>query len=408
MSPKLSVMKLTCFSREFMPAIIITSGTLAWFFVFQLNIDSIFNRVVTDTSWKIMAQFLFYSTGIISAIVGSIISRKVNHRRFLLSWVIVGLLSMISLIFFQGSIFAAIISVLLGVSFGLGLPTSMAKIANGVTVNRRGRIAGITILLTFIMAFIALSLNRVVGSGVTTLILLATAVRSVSILGFINIKRSIDTRKVKTKLSKSQLKEFVFYIIPWLIFTVSSGLAWNQVPISSEYDFAIALGSVVRYILIAFFGLIWGIVADRKGRKKPVIIGLVLLGISYFLLGFAMSPYSVFAYLSLAGVAWGSFFTMYLVIPGDLSYPEERGKFYAIGTILPIIILFGLSLIPESLSVIFSESSFSQILSLLLFLSIIPILRAKETLPESEIQRREMEDYTDKLGRVIQELEEET
>jgi hypothetical protein len=355
-----------------------------------------------------MAQFLFYSTGIISAIVGSIISRKVNHRRFLLSWVIVGLLSMISLIFFQGSIFAAIISVLLGVSFGLGLPTSMAKIANGVTVNRRGRIAGITILLTFIMAFIALSLNRVVGSGVTTLILLATAVRSVSILGFINIKRSIDTRKVKTKLSKSQLKEFVFYIIPWLIFTVSSGLAWNQVPISSEYDFAIALGSVVRYILIAFFGLIWGIVADRKGRKKPVIIGLVLLGISYFLLGFAMSPYSVFAYLSLAGVAWGSFFTMYLVIPGDLSYPEERGKFYAIGTILPIIILFGLSLIPESLSVIFSESSFSQILSLLLFLSIIPILRAKETLPESEIQRREMEDYTDKLGRVIQELEEET
>jgi hypothetical protein len=63
---------------------------------------------------------------------------------------------------------------------------------------------------------------------------------------------------------------------------------------------------------------------------------------------------------------------------------------------------------PENLSVFSSENSFSQILSLLLFLSIIPIIRAKETLPKQEMRRRELEDYTDKLGRVIQESEEET
>jgi MFS family permease len=391
-----------------MPAITVTSGTLAWFFVFQLNINSIFKSIITDTSWILTAQFLFYSAGIISAIIGSLISKKINNRRFLLSWIIVGLLSMLSLVFFGGLAFALIVSVFLGVSFGLGLPTSMAWVANSVAIDKRGRVAGITILITFIMAFITLGLYRVIGGGIITLVVLAAVIRSVSCLGFIKTENPIDTKKAKTDFSKSQLREFSFYIIPWLIFTISSGLAWNLVPDLPEYTFYINLGYVVRFILIAFFGFVWGIVADRKGRKGPVVIGLVLLGISYFLLGFVESPYSVLAYLSLAGVAWGSFFTMYLIIPGDLSIPVEREKFYAIGTILPIVILFSLGMIPENLSVFFSENAFSQILSLLLFLSIIPIIRAKETLPKQEMRRRELEDYTDKLGRVIQESEEET
>ena len=315
---------------------------------------------------------------------------------------------MLSLVFFGGLAFALIVSVFLGVSFGLGLPTSMAWVANSVAIDKRGRVAGITILITFIMAFITLGLYRVIGGGIITLVVLAAVIRSVSCLGFIKTENPIDTKKAKTDFSKSQLREFSFYIIPWLIFTISSGLAWNLVPDLPEYTFYINLGYVVRFILIAFFGFVWGIVADRKGRKGPVVIGLVLLGISYFLLGFVESPYSVLAYLSLAGVAWGSFFTMYLIIPGDLSIPVEREKFYAIGTILPIVILFSLGMIPENLSVFFSENAFSQILSLLLFLSIIPIIRAKETLPKQEMRRRELEDYTDKLGRVIQESEEET
>jgi MFS family permease len=391
-----------------MPAITVTSGTLAWFFVFQLNINSIFKSIITDTSWIITSQFLFYSAGIISAVIGSLISKKINNRRFMLSWIIVGLLSMLSLVFFGGLAFALIVSVFLGVSFGLGLPTSMAWVANSVAIDKRGRVAGITILITFIMAFVTLGLYRVIGGGIITLVVLAAIIRSVSCLGFIKTENPIDTKKAKTDFSKSQLREFSFYIIPWLIFTISSGLAWNLVPDLPEYTFYINLGYVVRFILIAFFGFVWGIVADRKGRKGPVVIGLVLLGISYFLLGVVESPYSVLAYLSLAGVAWGSFFTMYLVIPGDLSIPVEREKFYAIGTILPIVILFSLGMIPENSSVFFSENSFSQILSLLLFLSIIPIIRAKETLPKQEMRRRELEDYTDKLGRVIQESEEET
>jgi MFS family permease len=408
MNLKRSISKFTFSLREFMPAITVTSGTLAWFFVFQLNINSIFKSIITDTSWILTAQFLFYSAGIISAIIGSLISKKINNRRFLLSWIIVGLLSMLSLVFFGGLAFALIVSVFLGVSFGLGLPTSMAWVANSVAIDKRGRVAGITILITFIMAFITLGLYRVIGGGIITLVVLAAVIRSVSCLGFIKTENPIDTKKAKTDFSKSQLREFSFYIIPWLIFTISSGLAWNLVPDLPEYTFYINLGYVVRFILIAFFGFVWGIVADRKGRKGPVVIGLVLLGISYFLLGFVESPYSVLAYLSLAGVAWGSFFTMYLIIPGDLSIPVEREKFYAIGTILPIVILFSLGMIPENLSVFFSENAFSQILSLLLFLSIIPIIRAKETLPKQEMRRRELEDYTDKLGRVIQESEEET
>ncbi len=50
-----------------------------------------------------------------------------------------------------------------------------------------------------------------------------------------------------------------------------------------------SLGTVFRYVFIAIFGFVWGVVADRVGRKQPIIIGLIILGVSFALLGFAMS-----------------------------------------------------------------------------------------------------------------------
>lgn len=396
----------TPYLRKIISAILLTSGTLAWFFVFQLNTNDIFRRIVSDPSWVIVAHIIFYTVCILSAIVGSLFAKKVSHQNFLSAWIVLGLFSTISLIFFQGPTFTVIVSVLLAISFGLGLPGSMAMLADSTQIEKRGRVSGITILLTFIMAFIALALQRAFGGGTTNLLLFMVVIRSISILGLIRYKGLKDVKISQSKFQQSKLQEFIFYIIPWVIFTVSAGLAWNQVPGTVEYSFAKNIGTILRYMFIALFGIIWGIVADRIGRKQPIYIGLILLGVSFALLGFAMSPFSVFVYLSLSGVAWGSFFTMYLIIPGDLSKQGSREWFYAIGTISPIIILFGLNLIPEDLTKIFSESSFSQILSLILFLAIIPVNRAKETLEESKIRQRKLKNYTEKVGKIIQESKE--
>jgi MFS family permease len=204
-------------------------------------------------------------------------------------------------------------------------------------------------------------------------------------------------------LTKTAYKEFFYYLFPWMIFVVASGLAWNLFSQNEAYLSAVSMGTVFRYAFIAIFGFVWGVVADRVGRKQPIIIGLIILGVSFALLAFTMSEVSVLLYLSASGIAWGAFLTIYLIIPGDLSPFGSREKFYALMTILPLIILFTLPLIDTASITNFSPSSFSQILSILLFISIIPVLRARETLQESKIRTRKMKEYTEKIGKIIQE-----
>ena len=65
------------------------------------------------------------------------------------------------------------------------------------------------------------------------------------------------------------------------------------------------------------------------------------------------------------------------------------------------------SVIPSgSLLVGQSTSIVSEIFSAFLFPSIIPVLRAKETLHGGEIQERRMKEYTGRVGKVVQETEE--
>jgi hypothetical protein len=59
-------------------------------------------------------------------------------------------------------------------------------------------------------------------------------------------------------------------------------------------------------------------------------------------------------------------------------------------------------LIPELGTLTKFGSPFSQILSVLLFLSVILIIQAKETLPESETRSRKMKDYLRKVTKLIQ------
>ena len=97
---------------------------------------------------------------------------------------------------------------------------------------------------------------------------------------------------------------------------------------------------------------------------------------------------------------------MFLAIPGDLSGKGSREKFYGIGFILPLSILFALSIIPIPILRVFPASSFAQILSAILFLSVLPVYRAADTLTEGKIRERKMKDYIEKVGKAIQESKE--
>ena len=399
--------------RKIVASSLLIGGALAWFFLINANIFDIFTSITPNeplsNNYYNVGQALFYAFTIISAIIGSFISKTISRRKLLIAWILLGTFSTIFLTFSQGLIFLLISSTLLGISFGWGLPISMAFLANCTVIEERARASGITILTAFILVFLTFAINNILALEITGTLGLFALVRLSSIVAL--TLTTCDLRKHTQinplKIKSEGYRDFVLYLIPFSMFSIAGGLAFNLIPNTSQYDSAVSLGMPLRYIFIAVFGLVSGGVADRIGRRWPIRIGLVALGLSFALLGFSMSWSSVVIYLATSGIAWGLFFTIFLAIPGDLSTPYSREKYYAIGYVLPIGGLFALSTIPGW--AIFSNantSSLSQIFSIIIFLAIIPTLQAKETLPEEKIKDRKLKEHMENIEKIIKENKE--
>jgi MFS family permease len=309
----------------------------------------------------------------------------------------------------QGTIFAAVLGFLAGMSLGLGLPGSVALVADYTVVEERARVSGIVILATFIAAFVTIAVTRILNIGILSTILLFAVVRSTSFLALVIDKcdRPVPIVKESPHLPTTVYREFFFYLFPWVMFCIASSLALNLIP-KIEYSAEMATGGTLRYAFIAVFGLVSGVMADRFGRKWPIVIGLIVLGVGFNLLGFNFTGTSVIIYLAISGVTWGSFFVVFLAVPGDLSVLGSREKFYVLGYILPLTIVFSIVAIPgPDLSQFLPASSFAQILSVFLYISIVPVWRAKDTLQESKIQERKMKEYAERAGKIVQESKED-
>jgi MFS family permease len=242
--------------------------------------------------------------------------------------------------------------------------------------------------------------------GLIEVVLLGIFLRSTSYLALILDPCDRESGKEKSWRAIFAHKDFSFYLFPWLMFNIASGLisfVWTWLPPTPDYGWAQAIGGPLHFLGAGVFGLIAGFVADRLGRKQPIIIGMVMLGVSFAFLGLAPSPLSVLVYYAISGIAWGFLMVAYLAVPGDLALPGSREKFYALGIIIPLIIYMGLPAISEFLNVGVPASALSSILSIIIFVSVIPVLRAKETLSETKIRARKMKEYIGKVGELVQE-----
>jgi MFS family permease len=398
--------------RNLLASILLISGTLTWFFLLNRNLYDIFiNMTPNEPLWKNyfnVGQGLFYGFAILSAVVGSLFGKAVNRRHLLITWILLGTFSTILLTLSQGFIFLAISSALLGISLGLGLPISMAFLGDCTEVEERARVAGIIIFSTFVLAFICSLVVQTLSLQLSSALVLFAFIRLMSVTALVFGKcdsRDIKNVEIRLHVPRVAYKEFLYYLFPWVMFCMAAGLASNLIPSTSDFESAVSLGNALRFIFIALFGIVSGVVADRIGRKPPIIIGLIMLGVSFALLGFSISYSSVIIYMATSGIAWGLFFVIYLAIPGDLSTSGSREKCYAIGYVLPLSILFALAAIPGWAIFSSSSGSISQLFSILLFLSIVPILLAKESLPREKIQDRKMKEHLKNIEKLIKEDE---
>jgi len=131
--------------------------------------------------------------------------------------------------------------------------------------------------------------------------------------------------------------------------------------------------------------LIGGFLCDTICRKSLVVYGFVMLGIAYAIVGITPTlEVSRHFYFILNGFAAGMLMIIFILTSkGDLSQSGTNKKYYAIGSIP----LFATNLVPVFLSTyitLIPASAVFSVASFLLFLAVLPLMYAPETLPEKK------------------------
>lgn len=129
-------------------------NVFSWWYVIPLIIESILSGLQATYTQNTVVWVAYYSAIIGSNIVGSILSSQISKLNFLYLWTILGAVSTSLPALFSSFtvIHVLLISILLGASFGLGMPSCLAYFADCTQVENRGRIGGITFLVTNLSA----------------------------------------------------------------------------------------------------------------------------------------------------------------------------------------------------------------------------------------------------------------
>jgi MFS family permease len=154
-------------------------------------------------------------------------------------------------------------------------------------------------------------------------------------------------------------------------------------------------------IIGSFSALTAGLLSDRIGRKRVVLYGFITLGIAYAIIGTIPAvSLSWYFYLVIDSIATGILWvTFILILWGDLSRSRASEKYYVIGGI-PYFLSSIIQLLSTSYIMPIPPLSAFSLASFFLFLAVLPLLYAPETLPEKKIRLRRLRKYTDAAKKV--------
>jgi len=395
--------KMGIFPKVALANIMLIVNVFAWYSCAAVILQEIMD-VLAFTSSETFSLYTVSFCAVTGSILwGTSLVNRFGKRNLLLFWTLLGMICSVFPVFLgtETVVNALIVSVLFGMSFGLGLPASMAFFAESTVPENRARFGSIVLLAMFLGIFM---LKSLMTSNIVTNSIVLACWRGLSLVSFPfiryqgeNIKRSAGSSLISIVRERS----FILYVIPWTVFSLINYLAW---PIIAKIhgEEIIRLSATAESIIAGIFAIIAGFVSDSFGRKRTIVSGFILFGLGYAVLG--IYPSDIFAwyfYTVVDGVAWGIICVIFLfTIWGDLAHDEPSEKYYAIG-ILPYSLSNFLRVtagpfFAEMISpyAIFSFAAF------FLFLAVLPLMYASETLPEKKIRERELKGYIEKAKKV--------
>jgi MFS family permease len=157
----------------------------------------------------------------------------------------------------------------------------------------------------------------------------------------------------------------------------------------------------IEFAIAGFFAIVGGVLADLVGRKRVVITGFVILGIEYAVLSlFGGVRASWFVYTVCDGIAWGMFAAVFfMTVWGDLAEDGQKEKYYVLGGLPYLLAGFLPVLIKPFVGETETVTAFS-LASFFLFLAVLPLMYAPETLPEKKIREMELKSYTERAKKI--------
>lgn len=378
-------------------AFILVFNSIVWYTLAYDMFSSTIKALQIPFTEKLMFFIVYYIGAGCSAILGSIFFARARKTGFLM-WVVSGaVMTMLLTIIAKNNMpINILICLFLGISIGIGLPSCLAYFADATTVENRGVSGGITwIAIGFGTLILALFLN-ILNTLMGLLTLAIWRISGLVAFPFLTSEGVIkQARSVPTYRSILQRREVMLYLIPWIMFSLVN---FTEAPMLDRLfgDFR-NLVVFIEFALMGLFAIIGGLLADLVGRKRVIITGFVMLGIGYAALSvFSGTQVSWYLYTAFDGIAWGMFAAVFfMTLWGDLGEHYEKEKYYALGG-LPFLLAGFLPIIIEPYAGAIEAVAAFSLASFFLFLAVLPLMYAPETLPEKKIKDRELKQYIDK------------
>ena len=385
--------------------IFLVANAFVWYYTILILLQTtVTNLPSSDPTSLVLIWGLHFSGLIISALVGASLAKKIERSQLLILWMTLGVISSL-LLFALTSLDVLTISLLalfLGISLGIGMPTCMSYFTDCIPIESRGRISGITMFVSGIGIF-----AFTVAQTSNTLILgVVLAVWRLSSLIVFNSVKSLKKTENKRSFPSYRLifsqRSFILYFVPWVMFSLVNYLTTPLQPTPEKGTADILM--LVQIGFLGLFALLGGFFLDSVGRKRIAMAGFIMLGLGAAVVGvFAENPLSLYFNSVINGVAWGLLLVLFvLTIWGDLSYSSASEKYYALG-VMPFFVSNFLDFaIGKTIAANISSSALFSFTAFFLFLAVLPLFYAPETLPEKTIKDRELKNYLDKAQKVAQ------
>ena len=382
-------------------SIVLVLNSIVWM-IFTLPLLSVIinDRGAPDIE-RISLFITLYSAVGISAIIGLKVFPRARTR-LLIMWLFMGTIATGLLMFIPRNniIVASLLTFFFGASIGTGMPSCLSYFANSTRIERRGVTSGfIWSLVGFSVLFLAFLTSTVPYSAK---ILVLVVWRFLGGIGFIitNKKKcDVANRPAPSYLDIIRQKDVLLYLFPWLMFCL---LNFAEAPILMKYfgdDFG--LSQILVWSIAGFIATLGGYIADIVGRRSVVIAGFAMLGIEYAIVGLlTATQQALYLYSVLDGISWGLLSSVFLTtIWGDLGEKCEKEKYYVLGGLTFFISGLFSDLVKPYVGSVEPTLAFS-FASIFLFLAVIPLVYARETLPKTEIRRRELRNYLETAKKI--------